>query len=138
MVDYVRPCKVRFSETDFSGIIFYPRYFEGLNATVEDWLSEAGISFHTLIAGYKLGTPLVAVQADFMRPSHLGDLLEYRLTVASIGRSSITFKIAVVCGKETRMSATLTHVCVRPDVSSSIPWPNEVRAKFEQALSEKL
>lgn len=133
MPDFVRHAKVRFSETDFSGIIFYPRYFEGLNATIEDWLDDAGIGFGDMIARHGLGTPLVSVEAEFVRPSLLGDMLEYRLTVARIGSSSITFDIEVACGEEVRMRATLTHVCVALDSSSSVAWPPGFLEKFDQA-----
>jgi len=137
MADFVRQSKVRFSDTDYAGIIFYPRYFEGLNATVEDWFAEcAGVSFRTLLDEYRLGSPLVSIETTFMKPSRLEDILEYRLNVSRIGASSITFKIETICGNETRMRATLTHVCVQRDVSESAPWPEALRKQFNEALSE--
>ena len=33
--------KVRFGDVDPAGIVFYPRYFEMLNAAVEDWFTMA-------------------------------------------------------------------------------------------------
>ena len=32
--------KVRFEHCDPAGIVFYPRYFEMINGTVEDWFEE--------------------------------------------------------------------------------------------------
>jgi len=41
--------KVRFQHCDPAGIVFYPRYFEMINATVEEWFAQRlGVPFETL------------------------------------------------------------------------------------------
>ena len=41
--------KVRFAHIDGASIVFYPRYFEMLNAAVEDWFAlELGVDFRSM------------------------------------------------------------------------------------------
>ena len=40
--------RVRFGHCDPAGIVFYPRYFEMLNALVEDWISEGLAEYYAI------------------------------------------------------------------------------------------
>ncbi len=84
--------KVRFQHCDFAGIVFYPRYCEMINATVEDWFDLLKLPFlkmHEL--GY--GIPTNSLQIQFHAPARLNDMLTKHLTVTKIGNSSVTLKL---------------------------------------------
>lgn len=133
MPNYQRQHKVRFAETDYAGIMFYPRFFEALNATVEDWFCDvAERRFEDFLDNHDAGTPLVSIQTDFLKPCRLGDVLIFDLRLRSLGASSATFEAAVSCAGETRMRATLTHVCVRKNISEAVPWPAAVRERMKK------
>ena len=132
---FTRDHKVRFSDTDYAGIMFYPRYFEMLNAVVEDWFEDAvGASFPALLDDYRLGSPLGGVKTDFLAPCRLGEVLTFHLSAARIGEKSVTLGVDAECDGEVRVRSTLTHVCVKRDISSAAPWPAEVRAAMNPFL----
>ncbi len=82
---------VRFQHSDPAGIVFYPRYFEMIDQMVEDWFAEAlGVDFRTLHAEQLCGVPTVRIECDFKRPSRLGEVLTFSLSVAALGKSSFT------------------------------------------------
>ena len=56
--------KVRFQHCDPAGIVFYPRYFEMVNAVVEDWFEEMGEPFATLRTESALVVPTVQLGSD--------------------------------------------------------------------------
>ena len=80
---------VRFAHVDAAGIVFYPRYFEMLNAAVEQYFADiVGIDFRQMHLERQIGVPTVHLEADFSAPSRLGDRLAIDLIVDRVGRSS--------------------------------------------------
>ena len=74
---------VRFGQVDAAGIVFYPRYLEMVNETVERWFEEClGVSFRELHMTRRHGTPTKHIAVDFLKPSRLGDRLTFTLRVA--------------------------------------------------------
>jgi 4-hydroxybenzoyl-CoA thioesterase len=127
--------KVRFQHCDPAGIVFFPRYFEMVNATVEEWFAERlGMSFAEMHGPTQGGVPTASIRADFRAPSRLGDLLEWRLAPRRLGRSSCELGISATCGGELRAEFVQTLVWV--DMASGRPrsWPESLQAKIEQEL----
>lgn len=123
--------RVRFSETDYAGIMFYPRYIEALNDTIEDWFREvADCRFEELLDIHNIGSPLISLSTKFVNPNRLGDVIEFCVRIDKLGRSSIRFLVESYCDTEVRARSTLTHVCVKRNISKSTPWPTEVREKL--------
>lgn len=120
---------VRFAHVDAAGIVFYPRYFEMLNASVEDYFSEVvGVDFAAMHGKRRLGVPTVRLATDFVAPSRLGDQLDFRLAIAAIGRSSLELSVEVRCAAEIRLRAEVTLVCMDLDKGKALPWPDDMRS----------
>lgn len=96
-MSFTTTAPVRFAHVDAAGIVFYPRYFEMLNAAVEDWFAHLGCDFKTLHLDRRLGVPTVDLRCTFMAPSQLGDELRITIVPREPGRSS--------CGYDFVMSA---------------------------------
>jgi len=120
---------VRFGDCDPAGIVFYPRYFEMVNTVVEDWWTNLGMPWTEMIEGRRIGTPVSHVETNFLRPSRMGERLEFRLSVESIGRSSVRFRHRVLgpAGEE-RIKIRQRMVCVSLETSLPIAWPTQMRS----------
>lgn len=128
---------VRFAHVDAAGIVFYPRYFEMLNAAVEDYFAEQiGVDFAQIHMARKLGIPTVRLEADFTAPSRLGDRLDFRLNPAHVGRSSVKLSIDVACEDEMRFRASVVLVCVDLTSGKSVPWPADMRPRAVETIDE--
>ncbi|HEY6870325.1 MAG TPA: acyl-CoA thioesterase, partial [Novosphingobium sp.] len=104
---------VRFAHVDAAGIVFYPRYFEMLNAAVEDFFArEVGVDFAEMHLVRKLGVPTVSLNTTFVAPSRLGEMLEFRLTVKKVGRSSMDLAALIDCDGTRRFEVAATLVCM--------------------------
>tara|TARA_A100001391_G_scaffold119169_3_gene80995 strand:- start:29446 stop:29859 length:414 start_codon:yes stop_codon:yes gene_type:complete len=125
--------QVRFAHIDAAGIVFYPRYFEMLNAAVEDWFAKAlNADFHSLHAERGLGVPSVKVEAEFLAPSLLGEILTIRIEVLEVGRTSCTYRAIFSCGETQRVKAVGKLVCMSLAEQKSVPWPDDIRARLTQ------
>lgn len=123
--------KVRFADVDPARIAFYPRYFEMLNGIVEDWFEDMGWSFGALHLDRGMGVPTRRLEADFLEPSRLGDVLDLKLSVIKVGRTSMDLHTRFLCGEELRWQVAQTLVLVDMQTGRPIPWPDELRRKLE-------
>ncbi len=122
---------IRFSHCDPAGIVFYPRYIELGVEAVEDWFSQGlGVSFWALHEEHRLGIPAVNLDVNFITPSRHGDLLDFLLSVAHIGKSSMTLDVIVECDGQRRFREKITVVLVSLDTMRSVPISDEWRLKF--------
>jgi 4-hydroxybenzoyl-CoA thioesterase len=130
-MSFIARTKVRFAHVDAAGIVFYPRYFEMLNAAVEDWFAEGlGVDFAELHLRRGLGVPTVSLDSRFAAPSRLGEDLDIAIEVASLGRSSCVVAYTVRCGEEVRMTAEGVLVCMVLAEGRSTPWPEDIRERL--------
>lgn len=127
---------VRFADVDPAGIVFYPRYFEMLNAAVEDWFGqELGLDFSVMHIEHRIGVPTVKLDVVFEAPSMLGERLAITITPTSLGRTSCAFT-AVFAGPsgDARLTAHVVLVCMSLDRKRPVEWPEKIRAAIGDGL----
>jgi 4-hydroxybenzoyl-CoA thioesterase len=123
---------IRFSHCDPAGIVYFARYFDLLNGVVEDWFcQELQIDYHDMIGRRKVGLGYVSANADFARPSYMGDQLNFSVVIHRIGRSSLTLHIHAHRGSEPVLLARLAIVTTSLEIHQSIPLPEDLRAALE-------
>jgi 4-hydroxybenzoyl-CoA thioesterase len=129
---------VRFGHCDPAGIVFYPRYFEMLNAVVEDWFTQGlGVDYARLLGPRRVGMPSVRLSADFKRVSRMGDQLTQRIAINKLGRSSLGLTIhfdgpdnnADGC----RVAFEQVLVCTCLETHKAQAFPPDLRAALERA-----
>ena len=75
------------------------------------------------------GVILARVEADYRRPSRFGEVLEIRLTVAEIGRSSFRYEYEIVNEQgETVLDAKTVQVMYDYRIGKPVPIPDPIRA----------
>jgi 4-hydroxybenzoyl-CoA thioesterase len=121
---------LNFGDCDISGTAYYPSYLNILNGVVEEFWTHIGYPWHEIIWKERWGTPTVHLSCDFSKPSFFGDRLTFRLMVRKVGRSSLTIDHTVHCGDEPRWSGHQVLAASWLDKHTSMPWPEDVRAKL--------
>jgi 4-hydroxybenzoyl-CoA thioesterase len=122
---------VRFAHCDPAGIIFYPQYFMLAHDCKEDWFRDGlGYPFKQMITADRRGFPIVKLDAEFTRPSRLGDDLDFELTVRGIGAASLKLDYRCVCGEEERMRLHSVLVMTDLDSGAAARIPDWLRARL--------
>lgn len=130
-MSFVLRQKVMFQHCDPAGIVFYPRYFEMLNAVVEEWFEERmGFPFAAMHGPSNVAVPMRSISVDFLAPSRLGDLLDFRLRHAAPGRTSLSLEIDAACGDELRLACRGTIVQTDKADGRPKPWTEELRGRM--------
>lgn len=93
MALYVRTHRVAWGDCDPAGILYTPRVFDYCNETLEEWFRDVlGVPWMEIIkAG--VGSPMVHVECDFLRPMAPDVELAVSIRIERLGTSSITFLI---------------------------------------------
>jgi len=121
---FVREKRVRFQHCDPAGIVFYPQYFVMIHELMEDWFTEAlGEDYAALVRDKGIGMPAVKVEAEFLAPNPLGDVITFELSVSKLGASSITLAIEGRARERAcvRASAVIVHSSLNPLKAVSLP-----------------
>ncbi|HEX6017722.1 MAG TPA: thioesterase family protein [Burkholderiaceae bacterium] len=122
---------VRFTHTDPAGYVFFPRYFEMLQAVVEDWFTEAlGIRYSEFILQRRLGTPTARIECSFVAPCHLGEHLDLTVYLEHIGSSSIRLRFVGAVGGQRRLEAVSTLVIIGLDDGRPRRIDDDLRARL--------
>ena len=126
--------RVRFGDCDAAGIVFFPRYFEMLNAVVEDWFAgPLQASFRELHINRHVSVPTAAVEARFIAPSRLEDELTFDLSVTRLGGASCGLHHRITAAGQLRFEATQTIVHVGASLKPE-PWPEPLRTRIAPFL----
>lgn len=122
--------KILFQHCDPAGIVFYPRYFEMLNAAVEDWFDRGlGVDFATLHQTRRRGIPTKRLDITFSAPSRLGEDVAVEYAVEDLGGASLTAAVRILGPDGTeRLSGRQVLVHIDLDALKPVPWPDDLRA----------
>ena len=129
---FSRAKRVRFHHCDPAGIVFYPQYFVLFHEVMEDWFNEAlGEDYAEFVRGGH-GLPTVKVECEFLAPNPLGDVIDFQLTVARLGQSSLTLRlVGQARGAEcVRATVTAVHSSLHP--LQAVAIPPRLRAAIER------
>ncbi|MDX7998030.1 acyl-CoA thioesterase [Xenorhabdus sp. Reich] len=128
LLRFEQPHKIRFSECDPAGIVFYPQYFVMFNNLVEEWFDElTSVGYANYIARHRFGLPTVHLEAEFKSISKMGDEVWLKLNVERIGRKSLTLNQSCISKNgELRMKVTQTYVTTSLDTHKAILIPDEL------------
>ncbi len=125
--------KVRFSDTDCTARIFFPRYVEWVDEAVSEYLASNGILFDErggmTVNGSKVDWTIVTGEywCRMLRPLKMNDQLLIRIWVERIGNSSMTFGGEVLREGEVAATARLTYVCVSSTDVRPVPLPEVLK-----------
>lgn len=123
---------VRFADCDPAGMVFYPRYMEMFNNLVEDWCQHGlHLSFAELHGARGWGLPTVHLDADFVAPSFLGEVLSANVSLRHIGTSSIGLVIHLYGpdGSE-RVRGNVVLVLMDLGTKQAVPIPRDMAARI--------
>lgn len=129
------PRRIRFSDCDPAGIVFYPQYFVMFNGLLEDWVDgPLGTGFADLVSRRRIGLPTVRLEADFRAVSRFGDDVELSLGVERLGGKSLTLALRCCAAGDGELRMAMRQVIVTTSLEThkAIEVPADLRAAIER------
>jgi 4-hydroxybenzoyl-CoA thioesterase len=128
--------KVCFSDIDYAGIVYYPRFLHYFHLAMEEFFDVAlGMEYPKVLTEHRLGFPTVHLETDFSKPLKYGDELEVEVTVKDVGHSSITwgYRVFRIAEPETVIvKGCNVTVTVNLDTYEKLETPGWLREKLTE------
>jgi len=127
---FSRSHRIRFSECDPAGIVFYPQYFVMFNDLLEAWVDQLlpEVGFAGYIGTLRQGMPTVRLEADFRAISRMGDPVTLSLDLERLGEKSLTLALACTGAEgDVRMQVRQVLVTTSLVTHQAIPVPEALR-----------
>lgn len=124
--------RVLWGDCDPANVIYTPRAFDYLMEALDAWSVEViGLSWDAYHDVLKLGTPTVHTECDYVSVLRAGDRVALEVRVERLGRSSLTFSVAMR-GEDGREYMRFKHVScfITLDDFKAAPVPEDLRAKI--------
>src|SRR3954468_12285601 len=83
--------RVEFVDTDMAGIVHFSNFFRWMESAEVEFLRSLGLSVKLAWEGVPLGFPRVSAACDYVRPARFEDILQIAVTLAKVGRKSVTY-----------------------------------------------
>ena len=115
--------RVRWSDVDAAGIIFYGAYVRFFEIAETELFRAAGLTYGMIIDQYDTLLPRARVHAEFYAPARLDDALRVYAYVAKVGTRSLTLQFDVVLVGATRLIAEGQLVLVATDRERLVSKP---------------
>ncbi len=104
---HILPVRVYFEDTDFSGIVYYANYLKFCERGRSDLLRLMDVH-HKELAAQNMAFAVRRVEADYLRPARIDDILEVRTRLAELRGARFVLMQSVARGKEILFEAKVT------------------------------
>ena len=123
---------VQYGELDGQAIVFYGNYLTYFDIAINEYVRATGLDYPAWVAETGLDFNVVRAAIEFRAPLQMGDELRVGVQLARLGRSSLTWLLAIFVGVGTQPAATgeVVWVCADQASFSSRPVPDAIRAKL--------
>ncbi len=134
---YLARCRIHLSDTDATGVIFFPKLLEKSLWAFEDFLESRSHSLNLFFdAGFFF--PVVHVDMDFYAPLFAMEEICIEIQLTHLGNTSATLAYRFLDAALTcRAKASITHVLVSKNSRAKVVLTPEVKEVL-QALSEEV
>ncbi len=131
---FSKDIKVRFSDTDPAGVMYFPRFLDVFHGVFEDWFDEdLAMPYRWVLEDTRIGFPAVSTDCEYSAPFRFGETMEVTLTLSRLGKRSFTctYEARGKGEDEVRVSASIVTVVVNLDSFESHPMPAPLRKALE-------
>lgn len=114
--------RVYYEDTDAAGIVYYANYLRFIERGRTELLRTLGHDQHALMQD-GIAFAVRSVNAEYLRPARLDDLLTVETGVAALGRAQVTFAQRIRRGHELLLDAKIRVACIDPAAGRPIRMP---------------
>lgn len=125
--------RVYYEDTDAGGIVFYANYLKFFERARTEWLRAAGVSQQEMLHQDGAIFVVKSTSVDYHAPARLDDVLNLTLSIAKLGRASVSFVQQAWCGDTLLTSATVKVGCVDAATLRPRSLPDTSTAKMRAA-----
>jgi acyl-CoA thioester hydrolase len=123
--------RVRYSETDQMGYLYYGNYAQYYEVGRAEAIRTLGLSYKEMEEKIGVMMPVMSLQMRFVRPAHYDELLTVRTTLRHLPTDIITFYMEIFNEKKKLVNGGSVKLCfVDMKTNKSVPPPQYLMEKI--------
>ena len=124
--------RVRWAETDLQGIVFNGHYLTYFDVAITEYWRAIGTPYPARFEGTGVDVFAVKSTVEYVAPARYDDVIDVGCRAAKLGRSSITFELAIFRGDQQLTRGEVVYVTADNGARKSVPIPAWLRAAIER------
>lgn len=127
------PVRVYYEDTDAGGIVYHANHLCFAERGRTEYLRELGFLNSDLMSSEAVLFVVRRVEADYLRPARLDDLLTVKTALQTVKNTSFVMKQDIMRGEETLFSMTVLLVCVSTE-GKPVGIPAAIKEAFNKLI----
>jgi acyl-CoA thioester hydrolase len=125
---FFQELRVRYAEVDSQGIVFNAHYLTYFDTAITEYIRNIGFDFQALVSKEGLDFHVIKSTVEYRRPVGFDEIIEIGVTALKIGKSSLTWVLAVFKKGVPDYSAKgeIVWVCSKLGANKSHPLPEDL------------
>jgi acyl-CoA thioester hydrolase len=119
--------RIYYEDTDVAGVVYYANYLRFLERARTEWLRAAGWDLNVLQREEEAVFVVRRVEADYLAPARLNDLITVTCEPEDVGRARIVIHQRVLRGDETLLEARVTAAYIGASDGRPKAMPSALR-----------
>ena len=111
MISHTHTIRVRYSETDQMGYVYYGNYAAYYEIARVEAMRSIGIEYAKLEQEHGIWMPVTSMQSRFIRPGRYDDELSIITEIRKIPSESITFDFSIQNAQQKLINAATVRLC---------------------------
>ncbi|MCS6997397.1 MAG: tol-pal system-associated acyl-CoA thioesterase [Casimicrobiaceae bacterium] len=123
--------RIYYEDTDVAGVVYYANYLRYLERARTEWLRAAGWDLATLQRNDDAVFVVRRIEADYLQPARLGDLLSVTCEPEAVGASRIDIRQRVLRGHELLLQARVIAAYIGASDGRPRRMPERMRSSLQ-------
>ena len=140
MHQYILKKKIMWGDLDSLGIVFYPRYYEWMDANGHLFLESLGLNLGDLWKTRNIQFGLVETSCKYLSPGRYLDEIEIVTTLGELKEKTVLLNHLIRCPSDDRLLVEGIEIRICMDVSdpnhlNAINIPDDIHQILQKALA---
>jgi acyl-CoA thioester hydrolase len=124
---FFQDLRVRYAEVDSQGIVFNAHYLTYFDTAITEYMRNINYDYHTLVSRRGLDFHLAKSTVEYIKPIGFDEMIEIGVTAYKIGKSSLTWVLAIFKkgASECLAKGEIVWVCSKVGMGNSYPLPED-------------
>jgi acyl-CoA thioester hydrolase len=124
--------RVYWEDTDAGGVVYHAGYLRFLERARTEVLRGLGVEQAQLAAEAGIAFAVRSLQAEYLKPARLDDLVEVVTTIGELGRAQAVFLQRIERGGELLVEATVRVACLDLARGRAAAMPKNIHEKLKE------
>jgi acyl-CoA thioester hydrolase len=134
-VPFVHQLRPRYAEVDAQGVVFNAHWLTYFDEACTRWFDQMG--FNPAEAFFRdFDLMLVKAVLEWQGPAGFDDQVDIAVETARLGKASFDVRYTASVDGRAACVGTVTYVSVKPGTQESVPIPDALRTRLQEAHVE--